>query len=56
MIADQSTAAQQPGDQPEHTRAAADPLPTQHKTDGPMDTAEFAAGLDIDPERDDVKG
>ena len=32
------------------------PPVAQERTDGPMDIAEFAARLDVDPERDDVKG
>ena len=37
---------------------SAPPLPpvAQEKTDGPMDSAEFAERLDVDPQRDDVKG
>jgi hypothetical protein len=37
--------------------ATAPPVPVaQERTDGPGDVAEFAARLDVDPERDGVKG
>ena len=52
---DASGSAQFPAD-PEDTPAGA-PVPVaQEKTDGPMDSAEFAERLDVDPDRDDVKG
>lgn len=42
----------------EHHDSAADAAlpPVAQESDGPMDATEFAARLDVDPERDDVKG
>jgi hypothetical protein len=58
-----------PGDEPRTIKPAATPddgdgasidapvTPVaQEKTDGPMDSAEFAERLDMNPDEDDVKG
>ena len=56
------TDAAQTGATPQHsTSHPQDDMPpvipvAQEKTDGPMDIAEFAGRLDVDPDRDGVKG
>lgn len=46
------SAADQPGD----TASDAPAPPVAQETDGARDPADFAARLDVDPDRDDVKG
>jgi hypothetical protein len=57
------TGSPQPAGTPEagsdgpDTAADGPPVPVaQERSDGPGDIAEFAARLDVDPERDGIKG